>query len=186
MVISNGNAKDRINFYHQLSIYKRVDSGGKYLNNIGQIVPQKMDFIKDYKFVFAFENSSYDGYTTEKIIQPLIAHSIPIYWGNPKINIDFNNKAFINANQSIKKTIEQIIKIDNNDELAIEMLMQPAFNNNIIPDCCNEEKVIEFLKNAIDKRHSIQFVSNNILKKQQHIYHLKTNSFKKKIKRLIK
>lgn len=186
MVISNENAKDRINFFYELSNYKQVDSGGKYLNNIGEIVSNKMDFIKEYKFVFAFENAAYNGYTTEKIVQPLIVHSIPIYWGNLKINIDFNNKVFINANQSIKETIKQIIEIDNNDELAVEMLMQPAFNNNMVPDCCSEEKVIDFLKKAIDTRSSIHLVSNNFFKRRLHFYHLKVNSFSKKIKRLIK
>ena len=35
-----------IDFFHKLNEYKKVDSGGKYLNNIGKPVVDKMDFIK--------------------------------------------------------------------------------------------------------------------------------------------
>lgn len=61
MVVSNSNAKERIDFFHKLSSYKRVDSGGKFLNNIGYPVNDKKEFIKDYKFVISFENSSSPG-----------------------------------------------------------------------------------------------------------------------------
>ena len=187
MVVSNGNAKDRVDLFYELSKYKKVDSGGKFLNNIGGSISSKMDFIKDYKFVFAFENSSYEGYTTEKIIQPFIANSIPIYWGNPKISLDFNKAAFINANDlSRKELIEKIITIDNNDDLAIEMLMQPAFNNNTIPDCVNENNVLTFMQNAIESRFSIKLVSRQTFKKKLHFFNLKMYSFNKKYRRLVK
>ena len=187
MVVSNRYAKDRINLFNELSKYKKVDSGGKYLNNVGGAISNKIDFIKDYKFVFAFENSSYPGYTTEKIIQPFIVNSIPIYWGNPKINMDFNNNAFINANSiSVEELIEKIVDIDNNDDLAVKMLNEPAFPNNRIPNYADENKVIDFLKKAIDTRLSIKFVSSQIIKKQLHYYNLKISSLNKKYKRLIR
>jgi hypothetical protein len=187
MVVSNGNAKDRIDFFHELSKYKKVDSGGRYLNNIGVAVENKMQFIKDYKFVFAFENASYPGYTTEKIIQPFIQKSIPIYWGNPNIEIDFNEAAFINANnQTTKQLIEQIIAIDNDDALAVEMLKEPAFCRNEIPYCADEKEVITFLENAIDSRFSIKLVSTNVFAKKIHYFNLKVHSLNKKYKRLVK
>ena len=36
----------------------------------------------------AFENSSFPGYTTEKIFEPMLEGSIPIYWGNPRVDED--------------------------------------------------------------------------------------------------
>ena len=72
-----------MDFFVKLSKYKQVDSGGRTLNNIGGPVEDKMEFIKDYRFVISFENAEYPGYTTEKIIQPMFVDSIPIYWGNP-------------------------------------------------------------------------------------------------------
>lgn len=183
MIVSNGNAKGRITFFHELSKHKQVDSGGKFLNNIGGPVESKMQFIKDYKFVFAFENAAYPGYTTEKIIQPLIVNSIPIYWGNPSINLDFNPMAFINANtKNTDELIETIMSLDSDDKAYMEMLMQPAFNNNQIPTYANEENVLNFLQNAINSRKSVELVSQQRYKRNLHNYNLKLFSLKKKIR----
>ena len=48
----------RVDIFNELEKYKRIDSGGALLNNIGYRVKNKMDFMKDYKFSIAFENSS--------------------------------------------------------------------------------------------------------------------------------
>lgn len=96
-LVSNPNAKKRIEFFNFISSKERVDSGGRYLNNLGYEVSDKIEFIRNYKFVISFENDRYDGYTTEKIFEPFLTQSIPVYWGNAKVNLDFNEKAFINV-----------------------------------------------------------------------------------------
>ena len=45
MVVSNGKAKERIEFFNRLSKYKKVDSGGRFMNNIGVPVEDKIKFI---------------------------------------------------------------------------------------------------------------------------------------------
>ncbi|MDP2539286.1 glycosyltransferase family 10 [Helicobacter sp. faydin-H76] len=94
----SNSSKLREEFFDLLSnSYKKVDSAGIYRNNIGFSLPiingdfssSKYEFMKNYKFTIAFENSSTNGYTTEKIIQAFGARTIPIYWGNPKIS-DFS------------------------------------------------------------------------------------------------
>ncbi len=109
-VVSNDQAKERIDLFKKLSTYKRVDSGGKFLNNIGWAIADKVEFLKESKFNIAYENSSYPGYTTEKIFEAFLANNIPVYWGNPEINKDFNEKAFINAHnfRTTKDLVEYI------------------------------------------------------------------------------
>lgn len=80
-------------------MYKKVDSGGKYKNNIGKPVENKRDFQMTHKFVIAFENTSTRGYTTEKIIGAYAAGAVPIYWGDPDVAMTFNTKSFINCNE---------------------------------------------------------------------------------------
>lgn len=131
MVVSNPNAAKRLNFYKKLSQFVEVDSGGKVLNNVGGPVMDKMNFIKDYKFVIAFENELQDGYTTEKIIEPIFVDSIPIYWGNKNVGKDFNTKRFINYHDFDTETdlIDRLLEIDKNPNLAIDILCQPIFSN---------------------------------------------------------
>ncbi|KAA6345059.1 hypothetical protein EZS27_007360 [termite gut metagenome] len=136
-VYSNGKESDPLRelFFHELSRYKKVDSGGRYLNNIGRAVIDKLDFIKEYKFTIAMENSSLSGYTTEKIIDSMRVNSIPVYYGDPNIAVDFNLNAIIHVKDkhSIKQAIEEVIYLDNDDTYTTK-LAQPWFSREHIKD----------------------------------------------------
>lgn len=142
-VYSNGStaSPERELFFDKLNNYKKVDSGGKYRNNVGGPVKDKYEFQKQYKFSIAFENSSTNGYTTEKIIQAFAAGTIPIYWGNPKIERDFNPKAFINCHnfENFEQVIERIKEIDQDDRLYDEYMRQPIGEKDLFPDNPLEE-----------------------------------------------
>jgi hypothetical protein len=56
----------------------------------------KQAFQARCKFSIAMENSYFPGYNTEKITDPLVARSVPIYKGDPRIAETFNPLAFIN------------------------------------------------------------------------------------------
>lgn len=129
----------RNHFFNELSKYKKVDAAGPLFNNIGHVIGSdydaKLDFIKDYKFVLAFENSSYPGYVTEKIMDGFYVNSIPVYWGSPTVGLDFNTEAFLNAHDfgTVENLINRIIEIDKDDELYYNMTAQPKFRHNIAP-----------------------------------------------------
>lgn len=132
-VISNAlSAPDRSEMIAVLNTYKTVDSGGKYKNNVGGPVPDKIEFEKNYKFTMAFENSSSNGYTTEKIMEAFAGATIPVYWGSPDIAEEFNPKSFINCHDfdSFEEVLEKIKEIDNNDELFMSMVKEPV----LLPD----------------------------------------------------
>ena len=142
----------RETFFNQISQYKRVNSGGKYLNNTGETVDNKLEFESKHKFSIAFENSSRSGYTTEKIVCALMANTIPIYWGNPEIGKEFNTKRFINCHDygSFDEILEKVKELDQNDGLYLQMINETVFANNY-----NPKKVMEdfenFLKNIFDQ-----------------------------------
>ena len=133
MVVSNNNYASplRKEFFEELSKYKRVDSAGKYLNNMGGgYLEDKQTFISQYKFNIAFENSSVPGYTTEKIMHAMAADTLPIYWGNPLVGKDFNPRSFVNLQdfKSIKECVDYIVFLDQNDEAYLEILHEDKFN----------------------------------------------------------
>ncbi len=96
-------------FFRALSRYKRVDAPGRSMNNMPAIDPvpgqdlwkNKIEFLRAYKFVIAFENSSAPGYNTEKLSHAIEADCVPIYWGDPQIGRSFNVRRFINAHQFV-------------------------------------------------------------------------------------
>jgi hypothetical protein len=150
-VASNGNCSTRNTFVEKLSKYKKVDSGGRWMNNIGYAISDKRKFQSEYKFSVAFENEAYrsqqPGYTTEKIMEPMTVNSIPLYWGNPVIDREFNTKSFINSYdfKSENDMIEYIIELDKDDNKYLEMLKQPWFIDYNIPDNNKIENIKSFL-----------------------------------------
>ena len=161
IVVSNENARERNDFFKKLNGYKKVDSGGRAFNNIGYYVDDKLAFLKDYKFVIAFENSCYPGYTSEKIIHPMFRNSLPVYWGNPKIGNDFNTKSFINVHdyQSFDAVIEEIVRIDSSDDVYHQYIEQPWFSNNKMLDELELNYLSEKLFNAIESFDKVKPVS---------------------------
>jgi len=157
MVVSNAACEKRIEFFKHLSRYKTVDSGGKVLNNVGGPVADKLAFISDYKFVISFENTSYPGYVTEKILESFATHTIPVYWGSTTVKEDFNPQRFVNYADftSEKKLIDHLLKLDADDAACIEMISSPVFAKNKIPDCLDDAVILNFLKHIIShlKKH---------------------------------
>jgi hypothetical protein len=146
-VFSNSNAQKRNYLFQELSKYKKIDAGGIVFNNIGHTVGDKLEFLDQYKFTIAFENSEHEGYTTEKIVHPKLVDSIPIYWGNPLVSLDWNSKAFINYydHKDIKSMIDFVKEVDNNEALYDEMLLQPHYNELNIPKDHDLQGLLSFL-----------------------------------------
>ena len=128
-VYSNSNAAPaRQQFYDALSAYKHINSGGRYLNNIGEPVKDKLAFQCKHKFAIAFENTSHPGYTTEKLVQAFAAQTIPIYWGDPAVADTFNTGSFINCHDfpDWESVVSRIREIDQDDKLWLKMMQTPA------------------------------------------------------------
>lgn len=148
-VVSNCFADDvRALFYDKLSKYKTVVSGGRFRNNIGGAVVDKKKFQSEYKFAIAFENTSYNGYCTEKLMEAFVAGTVPIYWGDPSVIKDFNPDSFINAHDfnSFDEVVERVKEIDNDNTLYIKMQ-----NANPLLNCNTDNGLANFLYHFFDQ-----------------------------------
>jgi hypothetical protein len=84
----------RINLFQSISKYKQVDGYG---NMFGRALrSSKFDILPEYKFCLCPENSVYDGYVTEKLIDAYAGGCVPIYSGEMQLDQDFNEFAFLN------------------------------------------------------------------------------------------
>ena len=187
MVVSNPNSKERINFFKNLSKFKQIDSGGAVLNNVGGRVKDKMEFINNYKFVLAFENGSFDGYTTEKILEPIVMDCIPIYWGNKKINLEFNPKRFINFHDfdSEEDLFKRMGEIESNPDIAIKILNEPIFAEDRIDYEFEKELVLKKIINVIEsKKKPIAKTYQPYIYKLKLIYYRFKKRLKSRLKRI--
>jgi hypothetical protein len=154
LVSSNHPTKNRkrAEFFEKLSKYKKVDSGGRALNNMGSPLPPgngpKLEFLRRYKFHLAFENESHPGYTTEKIYDAMVVRTLPVYWGNPRIHEEFNPKSFLNYFDygSDEALIERIIELDRDDAKYLEYARQPYFHNNQPNEFFSTDRILNFFE----------------------------------------
>jgi hypothetical protein len=146
-------------FIEKLNSYKRVETNSPPYNDFqlefdnssfNSSIP-KINFIQKYKFNIAFENNfrghhpafpgsriengelvSMAGLTNEKIVEPFVAGTLPIYWGNEKISEEFNSKTFLNLHdfQNDEELIEKIIELDSNENLYTSYFKQKIASNN--------------------------------------------------------
>jgi len=81
-----------------------------------KLVENKLETISFYKFSICFENVSYPGFISEKIIDCFVAGVIPIYLGAPNIEKFVPPNSFIDMRNfdSWEKLHKYLIKVDNN------------------------------------------------------------------------
>jgi len=124
--------------FYSISRYKKVDALGRHLKNCEcqdsrnatDFEAKSVEMKRPYKFSIAAENAKFRGYTSEKILTSFLAYTVPIYWGDPCIELEFNSKAFINANKLDSKTLLDIVRaVDVDDEFWKEMVSQPPMTD---------------------------------------------------------
>lgn len=131
-VVSNPLNPHRNEAFRKLCEYKKVDSGGRYLNNVGGPVSDKFAFESRHKFSLCYENGAHPGYTTEKLVEALAAGTVPIYWGDPEVGRIFNTRAFVNVSDygSLDEALLRVQELDRDDDLYMSVLREPA----MLPD----------------------------------------------------
>lgn len=137
-VCSNPSAHPmRDGIFHKLCEYKKVDSLGKHLNNVGTAGTgyggvhraEGLSLRRPYKFSVASENACFPGYVSEKILVALQAHTVPVYWGDPFVASVINPACFINAADypDLDAMLQRVKEVDADDRLWIEYVTAPWF-----------------------------------------------------------
>jgi hypothetical protein len=148
-VISNYFFTDylRLHFIKKLNLYKKVDMGGKFNNNVGGPIKNKIEFLSKYKFSIAMENTNGDGYITEKIIESFYSGTIPIYYGDYMIDEFINPKTYIliRGPQDIDNKIKFIKDIDNNITLYKQIMKEKVLIDENIDVKVEKEKTNFFI-----------------------------------------
>jgi len=149
----NGVKQERTKFFEELNnTYKMVDALGRCHHNTEQppkpahaqadrwsVHDHSIYMMRPYKFAIVWENMATPGYFTEKLFNAYLAETVPIYWGDPRVNELVNTEAFIwcRPTEPWSKCIAQIKALDANDELYMQMLSAPILKENVIPSWMN-------------------------------------------------
>jgi hypothetical protein len=134
----------RVVLYNSISQYKQVDGYGNMFGN--SLRQSKFDILPEYKFCLCPENSIYDGYVTEKLIDAYAGGTVPIYSGDFSVSADFDNNAFLNYQEDIRMDwlVEHISELDENIELYRFVYEQP-----LLKKAPKLDDAIAFVRNIV-------------------------------------
>lgn len=120
----------RIEIVDAVDAYRPIAYGGPWRNNVGGPVDDKLAFISGYKFNLALENSLVSGYITEKLLEPLLAGTVPVYWGADDVTADFNSDSFIRVRDydNMDSFISGLKRIDGDRKEYMSILSAPKLN----------------------------------------------------------
>lgn len=158
-----GNPKQSIRnaFFTELSRHRFVTSPGAVFHNAESIdssnpadVRQaKLSAMRNFSFNIAMENSQRPGYSTEKIADAFFGGAIPIYWGDPLVNVDFDQRTFLNLASfpSIIELVDRVLELDENEQLLEPMLSVAPLHRHTYEEIARPELLAEFLSRAISR-----------------------------------
>ncbi len=177
IIIGNPNAQDRIDFYNKLSKFIKVDSGGSFMNNVGKVflLPQKHDFISEYKFIICFENIQQKGYCTEKLFEAMHCNVIPIYFGDPDVGKYFNQESFINilSSNDFDWNAEKVYELLKDDSKLEELWNKSWINESNYQELLSGDKfekfVIDALMSAKKSSNRLRWILTSIYYKNENI-----------------
>lgn len=124
-LIANNPEGLRINLYNSISRYKQVDGYGNMFRN--PLRKSKFAILPEYKFCLCPENSTYDGYITEKLIDAYAGLTVPIYSGDISVGSDFNERAFLNYQDTkdMEYFVSKVLMLSTDDRYYKEIYEQP-------------------------------------------------------------
>jgi hypothetical protein len=129
---------------HILPVYhvKATPTNGKMTNvirlrygeypNCGTFrIQSHVEYLSQYKYCVAMENTKLDGYITEKIILAFRAGCLPIYYGTEEIFLIFNRKAFIYFDiHNPKPELDEIRFLQENPDAYCNKMAEPILAEN--------------------------------------------------------
>ncbi len=137
-ICRNPVCRKRNQFVKRLNAIRKVNCAGPLMNNVGFLLEKgfraKMDYQGKHLFGVAYENEASPGYQTEKILDVLIARSIPIYWGSPRVEDEFNPEAFINARRfpSERALIRHILELAEDPVRMAAIINAPRYRDPLV------------------------------------------------------
>ena len=159
-VYTNPRCAPRNELFQAMHARRFVEAPGKLFNNTTADLAgrrtadwrdSKVEYLKQFQFVIAAENSRHHGYITEKITDAFKAGAIPIYWGDLSIEHDFNPGSFVNGNsfESFESLADHVLELSNDPVRMAEMRSVAPMNQENWRRNASPARVHKFFYDAV-------------------------------------
>ena len=142
-------------FFDRLGERMEIASPGRSRNNhppIGGSVPDKLAFLRHFRFNIAFENERVPGYLSEKITDAFIAGCVPVYCGDPRVERTFSPDAFVHVRgrEAFDPAIERILALERDPASLRAMRRAAPLVDNRLPDYATHGYAMAFFERVFD------------------------------------
>ena len=135
----------RKSIYLKFSKNFNVDGYGPYFNksikNHNSSEFKTQNILKDYAFNLCPQNSLYPGYYTEGLVNAFVSKTLPVTWADKNINLDFNEKSFINLLDYTSSNYEEICQLMKDQYFLKKFVTEPLLLQK--PDLKNEKLFVQ-------------------------------------------
>lgn len=171
-VVSNRHCDVRNRFLRRLGRRDRLDSCGRWMNNVGSLAPfdvhafgdRLYPFLAQYRFAVSFENNRQSHYLTEKLANAYAAGTVPLYWGAPEAPAWLNRQAFLqledDSDQGMEAFIDRVEALAADHRAYAAMFEQPLLTGEI-PSCMRLDVIREKIEAVLRRRRPDAFSSGN-------------------------
>ena len=99
-------------------------------NGLQTFQDSTVQLLRPYRFVIAVENSAFEDYVTERIINAYLAGAIPIYWGTPNLDRYFNPSTYIDIRNyaSLSDVADLVLEAEGNESLYQSFFSEPPIS----------------------------------------------------------
>ena len=122
-----------------------VDGYGPYFNksikNHNSSEFKTQNILKDYAFNLCPQNSLYPGYYTEGLVNAFVSKTLPVTWADKNINLDFNEKSFINLLDYTSSNYDEICQLMKDQYFLKKFVTEPLLFQK--PDLKNEKLFVQ-------------------------------------------
>jgi hypothetical protein len=161
-VVENPRNPIRNELFHALSEHAFVHAPGALFHNTDPIGPRyagdwrasKIDYLGAFRFTVAAENVAFPGYTTEKLVDAFLAGSVPIYWGDPMVGLDFNPAAFIDVTAcgGVAGAVDAVLRADADPARLARLRREAPMGRDAWERSGNPDRLVEFLAGVLEWR----------------------------------
>lgn len=121
--------------YNQLSNIGKVDCDGRLFHNNDELNTvygdNKLEYLRHYRFNITPENTNYDGYVTEKLMEAIHAGCVPIYHGSdnhPEPDV-LNKDAiiFVEMGKENSEAVKFVSELNSDEKKYMDFACQKRF-----------------------------------------------------------
>jgi Glycosyltransferase family 10 (fucosyltransferase) C-term len=126
-----------------------------WFGNGSNSIAEKWDGLSDYMFSIVLENQARHNVITEKIMDPFLSLTYPIYWGAPNISSYFNPASFTPINiEDLKGAIQKIEHVLNNVDYADVLPMVIESRNRVLDEHHFVKRMVRIAEQKLNSMNS--------------------------------